>query len=162
MLAVPFICLADDADSKDVDDAVEKGSSSELTLDEIGMELMNPATSMVSFKTDFHYTFYQGSLADASDESAYVINFQPSFPIPLSNGRNILLRLNIPLNGDQPLYEIPGSDKELSTYQIRRMLRPFPKMALSTIIMAMITLGKSAWMLPMVVSATVELSACLA
>ena len=127
MLAVPFICLADDEDSKDVDDAVEKGSSSELTLDEIGMELMNPATSMVSFKTDFHYTFYQGSLADASDESAYVINFQPSFPIPLSNGRNILLRLNIPLNGDQPLYEIPGSDKELSTYQIRQNASTVPQ-----------------------------------
>jgi hypothetical protein len=127
MLATPFVCLADDADNKDVDDAVEKGSSRELSLDEIGMELMNPVTSMVSFKTDFHYTFYQGSLADASDESAYVINFQPSFPIPLSNGRNILLRLNIPLNGDQPLYEIPGFEKELSTYQIRPIASTIPQ-----------------------------------
>ena len=127
MLAVPFTSLADDADDKDVDDPIEEGGASELSLDEIGMELMNPVTSMVSFKTDIHYTFYQGSLADASDETAYRLNFQPSFPIPLSNGSNILIQLNIPLNGDQPLYEIPGFDKELSTYQVRRSASVIPQ-----------------------------------
>jgi len=126
MLAVPFMSLADNSDDNDVNNAVEESGYRELSLDEIGMELMNPVTSLVSFKTDIYYTFYQGSLADASDESAYVINFQPSFPIPLSNGSNILLRLNIPLNGDQPLYEIPGSDKELSTYQIRQIASTIP------------------------------------
>jgi len=127
MLAVPSMSLADETDDKDIDDLADERSSSELSLDEIGMELMNPVTSMVTFKTDFHYTFYQGSLADASDESAYVLNFQPSFPIPLPNGKNILLQLNFPLNGDQPLYEIPGSEKELSTYQIRQVASTVPQ-----------------------------------
>ncbi|MBT8038740.1 MAG: hypothetical protein KJN78_00725 [Gammaproteobacteria bacterium] len=91
------------------------------------MELVNPVSSLVRFETDLGYTGYQGSLADASGESAYALNVRTTFPIPLSNGNNILLRLNIPLNGDQPLYEIPGSDEELSTYQIRQIASTLPQ-----------------------------------
>lgn len=107
----------------------------EMSNDEIGMELFNPVTSMVSIKTDFAYRSYQGSLPGAGDESAYNANIQPTFPIPLDNGKNILLGFTIPIYGNQPIYDIHNGsndpdfpeDKEFSPFMIRQIANIIPR-----------------------------------
>ncbi len=79
---------------------------SELTVDEIAMELSSPVTSLVALHNDFEFRSYQGNLSGADDQSALIYKFTPSFPIPLDNGKNILLRLTIPVNSNQPLYYV--------------------------------------------------------
>ena len=96
---------------------------SDLSVDEIAKELSNPVTALAVINNDFDYVFYQGSLADASDESAYKYRLQPSIPIPLSNGKNILMRFTLPINGRQPIYE---ADEEYSPFLIRQIASTIP------------------------------------
>ena len=95
----------------------------DMTVDEIAKELSNPVTALAVINNDFDYVLYQGSLADAADETAYVYRLQPSIPIPLSNGKNILMRMTIPINGRQPLYE---ADDEYSPFYIRQIASTIP------------------------------------
>lgn len=95
----------------------------DLSVDEIAKELSNPVTALAVINNDFDYVLYQGSLADAADETAYVYRLQPSIPIPLSNGKNILMRFTLPINGRQPLYE---ADDEYSPFYIRQIASTIP------------------------------------
>jgi len=94
-----------------------------LSIDEIAIELSNPVGSMIIIDNEFQYRGYQGSLADASDESAFIYQLQPTFPFPLDNGKNILLRFRIPINGTQPIYE---ADEEYSPFLIRQIASTIP------------------------------------
>jgi len=96
---------------------------SEQSLDEIALELSNPVTALSSAASDFEYRLYQGSLADAADESAFIYTLRPSIPIPLDNGRNILLRFAIPINGEQPIY---AADEQYSPFLIRQIASTIP------------------------------------
>ena len=95
----------------------------DLSVDEIAKELSNPVTALAVINNDFDYVFYQGSLADAADESAFNYRLQPSIPIPLSNGKNVLMRLTLPINGTQPIYE---ADDEYSPFYIRQIASTIP------------------------------------
>jgi len=95
----------------------------ELTLDEIAKELSNPVTELVRYRNDIEYRMYQGSLADASDETAFIYKFQPAYPIRLENGKNIQLRASIPINGLQPIYE---ADRQYSPFLIRQIVSTIP------------------------------------
>ena len=95
-----------------------------LSADEIALELSNPVSKLVALKNDFEYRLYQGSLADADDESAFIYNFQASFPIPLRNGKTIQMRFNIPINGLQPIYEV--GNLEISPFLIRQNASTIP------------------------------------
>jgi len=99
-----------------------------LSLDEIAKELSNPVTALATLNNDFEYRIYQGSLSDADDESAYIYTLRPSIPIPLSNGKNILMRIGIPINGTQPIYEVGqgNNGKELSPFLIRQNASTIP------------------------------------
>ena len=77
----------------------------DMTLDEIARELSNPATSLRSFSADFEYSTYQGDLPASGSMSGWKYEFTPSFPIPLDNGRNILLRGTFAFWRDQPVWE---------------------------------------------------------
>jgi hypothetical protein len=78
-----------------------------MSTDEIAKELSNPVTALRSIAADFEFRTFQGSLPGADDKSSWIYLFTPSFPIPLSNGKNILLRATIPLYKDQPIWGLP-------------------------------------------------------
>lgn len=77
------------------------------TVDEIAKELSNPVTALASIKTDFEYRTYQGDLPGANDQSNMVFLIKPSVPIPLDNGKNILMRATIPIYRDMPVWKVP-------------------------------------------------------
>jgi hypothetical protein len=107
LLGLPVMTVADD-----------------LTLDEIAKELSNPVTALASINNDFEYRLYQGSLPAADDEAAFVYKLQPSIPIPLANGKNILMRMAIPINGEQPIYAANG--EQVSPFLIRQTASTIP------------------------------------
>lgn len=130
LLAMPGLAFADeDVEQDAVKDVVETDNRVGLSLDEIAVQLFNPVSLLPVIKNDFEYRLYQGSLADASDTSAWIYKFQPSFPIPLSNGKTIQLRLTIPIYGTQPLYRLlpDDADTEYSEFQIRQNATTIPK-----------------------------------
>ena len=75
------------------------------SLDRIALELNNPVTGLKSFAWDFDDVSYQGSLPGAGDQSGVASLFTLSWPIKLSNGRNLLLRTTIPIRGDTPYWK---------------------------------------------------------
>jgi hypothetical protein len=97
---------------------------SELTVDEIAMELSSPVTSLVALHNDFEFRSYQGNLSGAGDQSAMNYKFTPTLPIPLDNGKNILLRLTIPVNSNQPLYYVDHA--EYPEFLIRQLADSLP------------------------------------
>ena len=107
LLGLPMLCLSD-----------------EQSLDEIAKELSNPVTALATINNDFEYRIYQGSLPAADDESAFIYTFRPSIPIPLSNGKNILMRFGIPVNGEQPIYAV--GDEQVSPFLIRQNASTIP------------------------------------
>lgn len=77
------------------------------SLDEIAKELSNPVTALASIRTDMEYRTYQGDLPAAGDQSNTVFVIKPSLPIPLKNGKNILMRATIPIYVDMPTWQVP-------------------------------------------------------
>jgi hypothetical protein len=77
------------------------------TVDELAKELSNPVTALASIKSDFEYRTYQGSLPGAGDQSNMLFLVKPSVPIPLDNGKNILMRATIPIYRDMPAWQVP-------------------------------------------------------
>jgi len=98
--------------------AVSAGS--EISVNEIALELSNPVTALRSLAIDIEYRTYQGDLPESDDQSASRFVFTPSWPFKLSNGKNILLSVDIPINGDQPLWR-PGRFKEYPEFLIRQL-----------------------------------------
>jgi len=78
-----------------------------LSLDEIAKELSNPVTALASIKNDLEYRTYQGDLSEAGDQSNMRFLFKPSVPIPLDNGKNILMRATLPVYVDLPAWQVP-------------------------------------------------------
>lgn len=76
-----------------------------ISVDRIALELSNPVTLLRSFAIDMEYKTYQGSLPGASEQDAYRTVLTPSWPIKLSNGKNLLLRATIPVYGGQPYWK---------------------------------------------------------
>jgi len=83
------------------------GLADELSLDEVAKELSNPVTALASIKTDFEYRAYQGDLPGSDDQSNMMFLIRPSVPIPLKNGKNILMRATIPIYQDMPAWQVP-------------------------------------------------------
>jgi hypothetical protein len=125
LVSLSSLCLAnDDGVELVAEEDLKSLNRMGLSADEIALELSNPVSKLVSLKNDFEYRLYQGSLADADDESAFIYNFQASFPIPLRNGKTVQMRFNIPINGTQPIYEI--GNKEISPFLIRQNASTIP------------------------------------
>ncbi len=84
--------------------ALSQGSSQGgKTAEEIADELADPNTNLgtLSFPVDF--IRFGGDQAGASDENAYLINFQPSLPVVLAEGVNFFARPLIPIVLRQPV-----------------------------------------------------------
>jgi len=87
--------------------AAADGDKESYSLDEIAKELSNPVTTLASVRTDIEYRTYQGDLPKSSDQSNTVFMIKPSLPIPLKNGKNILMRATIPIYVDMPAWQVP-------------------------------------------------------
>lgn len=99
----------------------------EMSVDEIAMELSNPVTTLATLNTEVEYRSYQGNLPGADNQSAYVYKFQPSIPIPLDNGKNILMRFTLPIYGNQPLYYAdPANNLQLPEWRVRQLADTIP------------------------------------
>ena len=129
LLGLPILVLAaDEAAESQGSDTAGSIKRDALSLDEIAKEVSNPVTALATINNDIEYRIYQGSLPAADDESAYVYTLRPSIPIPLSNGKNILMRFGIPINGEQPIYEVGQGDdyNEYSPFLIRQIASTIP------------------------------------
>jgi hypothetical protein len=125
LVGLSSLCLAkDDLGESVVEEDLKTVNKMGLSADEIALELSNPVSKLVSLKNDFEYRLYQGSLADADDKSAFIYNFQASFPIPLRNGKTVQMRFNIPVNGTQPIYQ--AGDLQISPFLIRQNASTIP------------------------------------
>jgi len=93
--------------SRDAPDAEEEVSS-EDKAEQAAKQLANPNASIgfLTFPTDV--IFYDGDLPDASSQSAFRTNFQPSLPYNLGEGVNLFVRPLIPIVIKQPVYTEEG------------------------------------------------------
>lgn len=99
----------------------------DMSIDEIALELSNPVTALATFEFNMEFRGYQGSLPAADDQSTYIYNFRPSLPIPLDNGKNILMSMLIPVYGDQPLYYVdPPNNVQLPEWRVRQLADTLP------------------------------------
>jgi len=124
LLSLTSLSLLANDDSGDIEEDANPDNRVGLSLDEIALELSNPVSKLFSIRNEFEYRLYQGSLPAASDESAFIYNFQASTPIPLKNGKTIQIRFNVPVNGTQPIYEV--GNKEISPFLIRQNASTIP------------------------------------
>jgi hypothetical protein len=105
ILGLPALSLAETAS-----DESSEPVSPAISLDEIAMELSNPVTALRSLAVDIEGTTFQGTLPDADGRAAMKTVLTPSWPFKLKNGNNILIRVTIPINSDQPLWELSEYD----------------------------------------------------
>lgn len=103
--------------------ALAATENEEKTLDEIAKALSNPVAAISYVGNDFQYRSYQGDLPGADDQSGESYLIKPAFGIPLSNGKNILLRATIPVRLSQPKYV---ADREYYDFLIRQKADSMP------------------------------------
>lgn len=96
--------------AQDDSDEQEYSWLGNLSADEIALELSNPVSSLAYLGNEIEFYSYQGDLPEAGDQSNTVYLLKPSLPIPLSNGKNILMRAKIPIYADLPVWKIPFGD----------------------------------------------------
>ena len=100
-----FMMLAPNLYAQDDSDAGQ-------SADDIAKELANPNTTLGTMAFPIDFTFYGGTLPDANKQSSTSINFQPSLPIPLSEGVNLFVRPFIPIIISQPVYGENGFEQK--------------------------------------------------
>ncbi len=88
--------------------AQDEGSESAA---DIAKKLANPNATLGQMLFPIDYVHYNGDLPDAS-QSGLVLSFQPSLPIPLSDGLNLYVRPLIPIYWAQPVIGENGFAKE--------------------------------------------------
>ena len=79
---------------------------------EIAKELANPNNTLGQMALQWDYVNYQGNLPNASGQNGFVMNFQPSLPVPLGKGVNLFVRPNIPIYLSQPVFGANGFENK--------------------------------------------------
>ena len=87
------------------DEKPEKSSA------ELAKELANPNATLGQMLFPIDYVGYSGDLNNAN-QSGMVISFQPSLPIPLSEGLNLYVRPLIPVYLSQPVIGADGFESK--------------------------------------------------
>lgn len=82
------------------------------SAEDIAKELANPNTALGTLAFQVDYVKYQGDLPNAGSQNGFVMNFQPSLPIPLGKGVNLFVRPNIPIYLSQPTFGANGFQNE--------------------------------------------------
>ncbi len=91
-----------------------------LSLDQIALELNNPVTSLRTFTIDWEGMTYTGDLPGSDDQHGSRFRFTTLYPIRLRNGKNLQLRLTIPVNGDLPNWK-PRDYIDYRDFTIRKV-----------------------------------------
>lgn len=81
------------------------------TTAELAKELANPNATLGQMLFPIDYVGYNGDINDAQ-QGGMVISFQPSLPIPISDGLNLYVRPLIPFYISQPVSGINGFEKK--------------------------------------------------
>lgn len=82
------------------------------TSAELAKELANPNATLGQMLFPIDFIGYNGEVNGASSQSASVISFQPSLPIPLSEGLNLYVRPLIPFYISQPTLAPNGFEQK--------------------------------------------------
>jgi len=114
LLGICALCFAEPASNEN-----DRFDESAIPLEELALEISNPVTVLRSFAVDYEYRTYQGDLPDSDSQDSYRVVFTPSWPIRLSNGKNLLLRARLSVNGDQPQWN-PASYLTWEEFLIRQ------------------------------------------
>ncbi|SHO59497.1 hypothetical protein [Algoriphagus zhangzhouensis] len=83
----------------------------EKSSEQLAKELANPNATVGQMLFPIDYVRYNGSLNDAN-QGGLVMSFQPSLPIPLSEGLNLYVRPLIPIYISQPVLGDAGFEKK--------------------------------------------------
>lgn len=79
--------------------------------EELAKELANPNATLGQMLFPIDYVRYSGEIPDAN-QGGLVLSFQPSLPIPLSEGLNLYVRPLIPVYISQPIIGEQGFEKK--------------------------------------------------
>ena len=79
---------------------------------DLAKELANPNATVGQMLFPIDLIGYNGDLNNASGQNASVISFQPSLPIPLSEGINLYVRPLIPMYISQPTITANGFEQK--------------------------------------------------
>lgn len=84
----------------------------EDSSDKIARELSNPNTALGTMAFPLDFIFYDGDLPNAGQQFGTLLNFQPSLPIPISEGFNLFVRPLIPIYLTQPVMGVNGFENK--------------------------------------------------
>ncbi|MBO3116493.1 hypothetical protein J4050_07025 [Winogradskyella sp. DF17] len=90
----------------------QEEESPQKSSSDLAKELANPNATLGQMLFPIDFIGYNGDINDASSQSATVINFQPSLPIPISEGVNLYVRPLIPMYISQPTITANGFEQK--------------------------------------------------
>ncbi len=96
-------------------DVSASGGAATPSAAEIAAELSNPNTSVATLTFKNQFRWFEGDLANASDQSSYALLFQPGLPFVLDSGAKVLWRPAIPLLIDNPVLNTSTGEFEGET-----------------------------------------------
>ncbi|WP_223033996.1 hypothetical protein [Hanstruepera marina] len=88
------------------DEKLEKSAA------DLAKELANPNATLGQMLFPIDFIGYNGDINNASGQSASVVSFQPSLPIPISEGINLYVRPLIPMYISQPTITANGFEQK--------------------------------------------------
>lgn len=92
--------------------AQDDGKDEPASAGDIAKELANPNNTLGQMALQWDYINYSGNLPNAESQNGYVMNFQPSLPVPLGKGVNLFVRPNIPIYLSQPTFGVNGFENK--------------------------------------------------
>lgn len=110
----------------DADNGQTSSDHRSMSVDEIAQELYNPVSSLFSTEMRYEQISYQGDLPNSGEDDFGGLRFIPSYPIQLSNGKNLVFRASIALvlkqpnwvvNFDDPIWEL---DRDYADFLLRQ------------------------------------------
>ena len=90
----------------------QPASPQEMSAEEVARELANPNTPLASLNFKSQWTHWDGDLLGAGGRDSATFLFQPGFPFPVGERRNIFLRPAISYLVDQPVVDANTGEVE--------------------------------------------------
>lgn len=109
-------------------EAVSESFDAPLSVDEIALELKNPVSGLRNLVWDYEGFTHQGDLPGSDEQTGSRMVFTPTWPIELGNGKRLVLRATIPINGDLPNWK-PEPYIDYRDFTIRKVPEDEPRIA---------------------------------
>jgi len=81
-----------------------KGGAAAASADEMAAQLANPNSPVANLTFKNQFTWFEGDLPDADNQSMYTLLFNPVLPFLLDSGSKFIWRPAIPLLVDKPVF----------------------------------------------------------